>query len=157
MCLITRQQEPIILKEDLEVYKVIRLSEKGVYKSFFYGDFEYELNKLYSTTILQTEDVDKVRAFDNEVEKTYNIAGSGFDSYKGVIKELKNKTLFTYGQGFHSIVGRENTKRKEPRYLCRRIVKCIVPKGSEVYYDETGLCVSNQIIVKKLLKKGRYK
>lgn len=133
---------------------MIGILEKDIYKSFFYGDFKYELNKLYSTIVSEATTMRGVKTFDSEVRQAYSMY---FHYVNQLKRDLVEGRLFAYGQGFHSIVGRENTKRKAKKWSSRRIVKCIVPKGSEVYYDETGLCVSNQIIVKELLKKGRYK
>ena len=156
MCLITRQKDPIILEEDLEVYKIINqlVYKNGVYYSAFIKGFEYKLNKLYSTTIEKASD--HTSYFDNIVAEHYNLS-----DWRSIKEAIKKEEFFSYGQGFHSIVGKESIKRRTNsnfRLLSeRRVVKCIIPKGSEIYYDETGLCVSSQIIVKKLLRKGRYK
>lgn len=131
MCLITAQKEAIILTEDLIVYKSFSDNLWALYQNF-----QYEINKLYKTTL----------TFDNG---KYNPC---FDSIAARHLEIMYNpqwytiSLFNIGliavvEGFHSAATEDRLGRRT------NIRRCLIPAGSEVFYDETGLIVSNQIIV----------
>jgi hypothetical protein len=62
------------------------------------------------------------------------------------------EALYTVSRGFHAFL---STKRIEAGYWDLNvqmegkweIKEMLIPKGSEVYYDATGLVVSNQMIL----------
>ena len=52
MCLITKQKQPEIAKEDVVCYKIIKLNPNNrKYESYFYSEMKWKLNQLYSTTL----------------------------------------------------------------------------------------------------------
>jgi hypothetical protein len=135
MCLYTEQDEPIELTEDLIVFKWVgnimpdsnnKLRIYSIFKSYYFGYY-------------------------NEFQKS-NL------KYIEVYKSSKNFTLYEVYSGFHAATSLESLKEymlNYSKYISPlNIIECTIPAGSFIYYNETGLCVSNQIIYKKLLDKS---
>ncbi|MCK9574709.1 MAG: hypothetical protein WC979_03365 [Candidatus Pacearchaeota archaeon] len=78
----------------------------------------------------------------------YNIKGPR--SYTERIEYLKKKRLAVYAKGFHfyKTIRRAIDSGIQKEYV---IVECTIPKGSQVYYDETDLGVANKITINKIL------
>lgn len=131
MCLITAQKEAIILTEDLIVYKSFSSNLWALYQYF-----QYEINKLYKTE-LTFNDGKYNPCFDSMTARHLEIM---YHSQWYSIS-LFNLGLIAVVEGFHSAATED---RLGGEYNIRR---CLIPAGSEVFYDETGLIVSNQIIV----------
>ena len=134
MCLITEQKEAIILTEDLIVYKLFLVDENGKL-SAIYQDFIYERNRLYKTTLTFCEG-NKNPCFDTEAAMYLE---SNYVSWYE--RPLRDNGLIAVIEGFHSA---ETSRRLRDGY---DTIKCLIPAGSEVFYDKTGLIVSNQIMV----------
>ena len=157
MCLITKQKEPIVLEKDMVVYKlggkvvVYKIGEVATTSTgsveimrTVHQVHEYILGELNTTEIRCTErDRETASLYDNKALLHYHSA------------LFKNGYLLSHfisiGPGFHwattverilaGISGEED------------IYKCIVPAGSQVYFDETHLGVSDKLIVKENLKR----
>jgi hypothetical protein len=128
MCLLTYQKEPIILKEDKVVWKLLK--ENLISQ---YADFEYILGKLYKTEIVFTN---SDRIYDDEQEIYWVVPG------------VRKPGVVSISEGFHSFYSEKYIDIILDRsYLQYYKYKCTIPAGSEYYEDETGLCVSNQIII----------
>ena len=133
MCLLTYQKEPIILKEDKVVWKVMEEEIAGKILTWF-NNFYYTLNKLCKQPI---NIGDTVQAFDDPQCEMY-IDRIDLETY--ILKE----NVISIDKGFHAFTDKV-LARKYATY--KFLYKCIIPAGSEYYEDETGLCVSNQIII----------
>lgn len=152
MCLITNQQEPIILEEDLVVYKVLKSTRSNDVVASTARSFEYTLGKLYSTSIEETSDALFADPQDlDDCSQIYGVAPHYFGVSKlYFIKSKQPATKFkVFGAGFHFC---KNKKRaiqhiKTIRSSIVYIYKCLIPKGSEVYYNCSDLGVTNNIIV----------
>lgn len=135
MCLVTTQKEPLIASKDITVYKSLSIGFRGIIKSQF-ERFIYELNKLYETTIEHSKDW---TCYDNDavdaIERKYPYWTKGIE-----------KDLICLGDGFHSAATIERLHHGGS------IFECVIPKDSEYYMDETGLVVSNKIIVVKQIE-----
>ena len=129
MCLLTYQKEPIILKEDKVVWKLMRQTEEGVCSVF--RKFIWNLGTLYKEEINIGNDTE---CFDYLQE----------DMYRKNPRTLK-KGVISIDKGFHAFYDKDYAYRSLNCYY--DIYECIIPAGSEYYQDETGLCVSNQIII----------
>jgi len=140
MCLVTKQKHPIILKKDKKVFKILQgLSNNEILISQFQG-FKYKLNKLYSTKIL----ISNINTnFDRYDERWYyNLPPS------------VKPNLTWIGSGFHAAKTQKRLKDHIGGFNSGQIlVECTIPAGS-VYYanKETQLCVSNKIIINKIIK-----
>lgn len=133
MCLITKNQKQIAA-EDINVYKVLSPELDTLY----YGKFKYELGKLYETDILRSWD--------------YTWADIiSYDYFQNLDRACDNpfsEGFISYGQGFHSIRTIERVEQHINGISDEfRVFKCIIPKGAEYIIDETGLVISNKIIV----------
>ena len=165
MCLITKQKEPIVLEKDMVVYKLggkVVVYKIGEVATTSTGSVEimrtvhqahaYILGKLNTTEIRCTErDRETASLYDNKALLHYQL------HYHSDL--FKNGYLLSHfisiGPGFHwattverilaGISGEED------------IYKCIVPAGSQVYFDETHLGVSDKLIVKELIAKENLK
>jgi len=141
MCLITYQKEPIILEEDLIVYKDLIIKNNFIYSRFF--SMVYELNTLYTTKIASAKGND-ICFYDRDARlaylTTYEMIGDWNDNPFTPEQFIGKYNLNSIGSGFHSILDGMNGYRPVN-------FKCKIPKGSEVYYDNSGLVASNQIII----------
>ncbi|MCK9574753.1 MAG: hypothetical protein WC979_03145 [Candidatus Pacearchaeota archaeon] len=141
MCLITRQKEPEILSRDIRTFKVLKV-EDGVPPCAIHQTFWYELNQLYETDIVESE---LPAPYDSKVTEFYVLDAS---SYNAIRRNLKEYDLIALGKGFHSFANRKRAAGEIWR-TNYELFECLIPAGSEIFYDETGLCVSNKI---KILK-----
>ena len=145
MCLITKQKEPIILKEDLVVYKVLDKDLKSAMQ-----EFQYAFNTLYEAEIEESENP----CFAGSYDRKYYGKGLILLNLVGP-NTITDKSFIAYGRGIHfaSSIERANIYKNEIYYGARFvIVECLIPAGSEVYYDETGLGITNQLtVVKKII------
>ena len=116
MCLLTNNTHKYIAEKDIVCYKIVYLRDNKII-SYWY-DFIYELNRKYTTQVLQPIFTKKGNIC---IEK-------GFHSYRnlGIAKDYIYYDMFNL--------------------LPEIIVKCIVPKGSEYYINNKEM-VSNQIII----------
>lgn len=130
MCLLTYQKEPIILKEDRVVWKTLHKDLTTVYYNF-----KYELNTLYKESIKFSS---SSKCYDNEQS-----------IYQTEDKQSLKKGVFSISEDFHAFCDEKYIDIIIERYDSYPFhkFKCIIPAGSEYYEDETGLCVSNQIII----------
>lgn len=143
MCLITEQKKPIKIRKDLTVYKKVLYD--GFRISSPIQDFMWELNKLYQTEL---KDSYMVRYYG---EFVYDYYLEGYQEYPGDLYTFcKNKGYRTIGKGFHSFNSFDTYKKFEGEI--DSCVKCTIPKGSLIFKDKTGLIVSNQIILKEVIK-----
>ena len=138
MCLRTYQKEPEILEEDLIVYKQLECINDDLVSPYQRNEiilddpiyFKWTLNVLYQTKIEQTMD------------KQF----ADWTSQKHYTNFWDDESLLSYGPGFHSYNSKDRIKKLHGDFIT---FECLIPKGSEVYRDETGLLVSNQLIVLK--------
>ena len=139
MCLVTDQFEPKTATENIVVFKSVKILNPNCVQSCIMNQ-RYELGKLYKTTICRTNDYTTCDSLAlHELIKKYPEFSNNF-SPKHVLKQL-----VSYGQGYHSFVGRR----------CENIVglvKCTIPVGSTYYTDVADeLYVSDKIIVDEIL------
>lgn len=147
MCLITEQKEPFITDQDMIVYKVVRESayDNLVFPAFYPSrNFKYDADVLNVTKIESAYEDSFISFFDNMVglhlSKKYNLDPSD----PGRLEDLAKKGIINIiGQGYHFAIERKRLVVNDKTYNIERF---IVPAGSDVYFDETGLGVSNQII-----------
>lgn len=143
MCLITKQKQPIILKEDKVVYKILaeNMYEKEEARTLYSpAPITYILGMEYHAPITFGDGID-VDVFDrlcmDAVDEEWNV--------KPGYCEIKT--------GFSFATTKERLRDALQSSVCItnniHIYRCVIPKGSKVYYDDTGLGVSNCIIVKK--------
>jgi len=148
MCLITEQKKAKIAEEDITVYKEVIIGDEKC-MSPIHG-FEYKFNKLYTSATLRPKSIIGLRFADDFSihdirtgvyyfsDKKVNIAGGE------VVIDNKCCDYVVISKGFHAYTNFERDKDIN--------VKCIIPKGSEYFEDATGLIVSNQIIIKEIIK-----
>lgn len=126
MCLVTTQKKPKIAKKAITVYKFLYNGSSP------YQCFPYELGKLYSVGMKESDD-----------EITYDkIATEALEQYREGGKKIRY-----IGQGFHSILAKKRVKRCDESG--NQLYICTIPKGAEYYTDNTGLIVSNKIKIRK--------
>lgn len=150
MCLATRQQEPKIAKEDIICYKLVNIIQ-GKIHSAYQSTFKWELNKLYQTNIRELlpqgyGDYEYTCTFDRFSQEEYVQSLITQEEYFLKYGELPENSVKVFQLGFHSAktIKRFSVKNEA-------ISECVIPIGSEYYEDETGLIVSNKLIMKKIL------
>ena len=133
MCLITEQKRAKRIKEDMIVYKILTL-DGSVLRSKYMWNFIYEIGKEYKTKITKQPYNNHI-LFDTYVSSHY------------FYEAINENYLYAVEKGFHSCLQKERAafhKIKDDK-----VFKCIVPKGSLVFKDATGLIVSNRIIIQE--------
>lgn len=147
MCLITDQERPFIPEEDITVYKTLTKDLKspyygmGVFPNLRIDAFQYELDKVYKTEIKETSDTS---CFDSKDTQDCITAYGRFKLRTGVR---------SFGAGFHFALEASRLK-DDKKYLYENelvVVECTIPKGSEFYTNISGLGVTNQIIINRIL------
>lgn len=137
MCLIIRNNEIsnalYVANEDIKCYKRFNIERGKLYSAF--RAFEYNLNKLYKEPkmIIPPQIVNGRYQFKPKLKYFYNPT---------------KRAIASIERGFHSYSSLKVVNRRQ---CCNeKIFLCIIPKGSEFYYDNVDkeYC-SNQIIIKK--------
>jgi len=147
MCLITRRRELSIAEEDIIVWKVLRYDLKSHIEFFRYEEdvlYETEIKELSKDTVIRAYDEISSKYLNKHYEgwsKRFLVEGDAIITYDG-----GREDLIYIGEGFHSSLSRERLGKVES-YL--RLRKFVIPKGSLYYEDETGLMVSNRIMMLK--------
>ncbi len=140
MCLITDDKTLYIAREDIVVYKylseIYTLDSGEKAACSLTGKFWYTPGIKYST---QIEESNSWKCAD---DTAYSWEKKSFEG-----NSIKKK-LLCIGQGFHSY----KTKKRavegyEEMEMSQRLFKCIIPKWASYYQDNTGLIVSNTLIV----------
>lgn len=156
MCLITMQKEPTVLAEDLVVWKEVDgfdhrgrklvgrlLPGRKVVKSPYHS-FYYTSGETYKTKIEQdkndtcTYDQTARDAIESILPEKY--AGP-FIYGDSTSHAVKDGYIMSYGQGFHFATTRDRIKPLDGSIVER----FVVPAGSEVYFDNTGLGIASAI------------
>ena len=140
MCLITKNKQKYIATEDMVVYKTLReIDENRICSEHM--NFTYTLNKLYIEEMLPSDDI---CFYDSWASMKYNTATSK------ATDDVQSNVAICIGQGFHFMTEYKRAFN-DALYSDIDVYKCIIPKGSEYYLDNSDLGVSNQIIIK-----GKY-
>jgi hypothetical protein len=126
MCLLTQQSKPIIITKDLIVYKDVKKVEEDIYISSHEG-FKWKKGVLEQRCLF-------VCTCDPQTS-------SSLDYITNNYYFNKNKVL-SISIGLHAYCDKER-----PSHLFGKLKEFLIPKGSEVYYDATGLIVSNQMMM----------
>lgn len=140
MCLHTLQKVALVAEEDIIVYKMLDPSSFR-FNTFFslIQQFEYEIGLVYETTMTIVADG---RHANWEASRWYN----------GLTEKQKVQDVIIIQEGFHAFI----TKGAVPQenIIDGKLVKCIIPKGSQYYINEhVGLIVSNAI---KLIERDTF-
>lgn len=138
MCLITTQKKPLIADKDMVVYKTLQDDLRSVFTYF-----QYTLGHLHKQKIKSSS---SWSAYDDGDAGWLDGNYPGWRDLSNVRKKLK-----CLGAGFHSALSKDRLYVDGGEVT----VKCVVPKGSEYYVDATGLCISNQIIIKEIVSENK--
>lgn len=149
MCLISADKKEHICRKDKVVYKLLTSDFVSVSQ-----DFKYRKNKLYKTKILLDE---KPKGWMG-IRWQHSCADTHEDNYlnsKYPGWAFGREDLLYLSQGFHSYLTMKRLYLTSMRFnkLC---VECILPKGTKYFKSETGLLVSDQIIIKGEYSKGKH-
>lgn len=138
MCLISNSKEPLIAKEDIVCYKILKQTHDMRYVSP-YRDFQYKINDFnYPLEENDLENLRKVISV-NEIKTRYSYAyriGQGF-LHCLVSEEVPSFILSVLTDGF---LGKS---------LSLYLFECYIPKGSKYFLNknDTEIC-ANKLFVK---------
>ena len=136
MCLITRQTEPFIAEQDITVYKGVQANRFSIV--YFNKDVKYTDGATIKAEIKESlGDSDRdILAADSTASMHYK---TGLYTFRG-----GNQThgLKAYGAGIHVYM---NLARAS--WACSTVLKCIIPAGTAYYIDETGLGITEKLVV----------
>lgn len=137
MCWLGKIDKRNILTEDVFCYKVLTPGLTSVYKNF-----QYSLNKLYTTELLIPQhNIGHLRLLTIEY---------GFHSYSTSCEFLLKYCEFSQSVKIQKL-------NDNGRYCILDsispgcLVYCQIPKGAECYENQQGEIVSNQIIIKNVV------
>lgn len=119
MCLITKQREPLIAKEDIVVYKIFTLEDRSPYQEFDYTPY---IGKLFT---------------DIADEECVTITG-----FTGTFIELE-----VFGGFIHSYTNLAKAKVIANQKLKRKVRECIIPKGTRYFISEFGTAIASKSII----------
>lgn len=130
MCLVTNTPIPTILDKDLVVYKVLyKLGSRNIYS--IYQDYRYDIGKIYH---------------DEEI---------GIEPSRILRQEIPNE--YCVFEAYHACTTLERTKVHLDAAVRCHIYKCIIPKGSKVFFDRAcDDIASDTIIIKRRLLFNRF-
>ena len=138
MCLVTLQRKPKITKKDMVVWKRGSFSDDNRRFYSFYRDYTWESNKIVKVKLrYEIKSYSKSEKFDGIVENKY----CDVNRYNLIFTEIS--------VGFHAsltrkrLLGVYNDETDFNKKL--HLQKFIIPAGSEVFTDRSGLIVSNQM------------
>jgi hypothetical protein len=147
MCLITVNNERIVLKEYLRVFKLVNSDANATGATSSLQHFYYKLDKVYSLN----HDLNVAPPHGGDTCFNDCAAWDAFERMfnKNPEKELSFSELyklieihaFVYTEGFHFY---RTIERCKPRFN-EKIAEFTVPKGSTVIYDESGLGIASSI------------
>lgn len=127
MCLITNTSIPTILDKDLIVYKVLYKSCNGICS--IYQNYRYNIGKTYHNEEINSE---PYYIIDQEIPDEYAVA-----------------------EAYHACITLD--RAKEHLSSESSIYKCVIPKGSKVFYDKyESEIASDTIIIKRRLWFNRF-
>lgn len=133
MCLVTRQIKPRITKKDLVVRKIVRVNHDESITSFCRSSFIWIKGKLETTELGISKRIPRNCCVHDDPQSEYYKEGN----------KQRNRKLTVVSQGFHAVV--------DPNYNCNlsgyNIRKFLIPAGSTIYKDATGLIVSNKMMM----------
>lgn len=135
MCLITEQRNPLVATEDKVVYKAVKVFMD--YISSVYHEFRWTLGKIESTE--------------------FEIKAGGFGGYADSVsmdayEEIYDDYLISISRGLHTASSKQRAVEVVPfeSENCS-LAECTIPKGAEYYEDLTGLLVSNQLRLDRII------
>lgn len=145
MCLITEKTKPVKIRKDKIVYKELDKVDDETFRSTSQF-FLYTLGECFKTdfNILSASHDDAISC-DDITDEVYG----SLPDRREAPEECEHLICIT--KGFHSV---KTIKRMSDwtSFHPAVIVECIIPKGSLVYEDSTGLLASNMIIINKIVK-----
>lgn len=144
MCLMLRRDsKEKVLKEDLIVYKVLRKSSAKLVSNHDHY-YIYKLGELNEGHIVREQ-------YQNNFDQVF----ADSVAYRKYCDAIRYERFDCYRIGFHSIESidrvMEGGHYDEDDAEIQALVKCTIPKGSTIARDETGLIVSNKIIIKEII------
>ena len=129
MCLITNTPIPTILDKDLVVYKVLYKLGNRIYS--IYQDHRYDIGKIY---------------YEEEIGIVPNI-----------IRGQKTPDEYYVYEAYHACTTLDRANEHLDTGMKYRIYKCIIPKGSKVFFDrDCDDIASDTIIIKRRLLFNRF-
>jgi len=149
MCLVTKQKRPKTAKEEIRVYKFLLLNYETIFNSP-YNSQKWIPGKLEETKIKKTNNEEEMGFFDERARNYYKETSqfSVDDELLYLMLLYWMEGLIFYTEGFHFALSPERLKgmgiSKETIY------EFTIPKGAKYYLDETGLGVTNKIIMAPL-------
>lgn len=129
MCLVTNTPIPIILEKDLVVYKILWKLGNRIYS--ISQDYEYNVGKIYH---------------DEEI---------GIEPNNIIGQEMPDE--YCVYEAYHACTTLDRANEHLDTGIKCRIYKCIIPKGSKVFFDrDCDEIASDTIIIKRRLLFNRF-
>ena len=129
MCLVTNTPIPTILDKDLVVYKVLYKVGNRIYSIF--QDYKYDVGKIY---------------YEEEIGIVPNY-----------IMGQKIPDGYCVYKAYHACTTINRANERLNTGMKYRIYKCIIPKGSKIFFDrDCDDIASDTIIIKRRLLFNRF-
>ena len=140
MCLITDQLKPRRIKENLLVFKMLKMDvDKKLYSPFLmYSSCQWTESVVKETSLVFVKSIIKECIFADTMSLDYYYAKYANSLYETKITEVS--------RGFSACISKARAKML---LGCENwvIKECIIPEGSEIFTDETELIISNKMML----------
>lgn len=142
MCWVTdKLPELKIAEKDIATLKVVLKKDDMLIPYFQYNDFYYKLDKLSPLVTLKVETLVNYKRY---------IIETGYHSYS----ESYSYEISSYYIEINNDIYRNDTFMGLFNYSCC-LVSCIIPKGTKYYVNERDEYVSEQIIIKNIIRETK--
>lgn len=120
---------PKIAEDNIPVEKLVKVTDKGVCYSAYYG-VPYEMNNIYR----------------ERINKSIRAIHDGFHSYKECKFVIRNGNIFINSHNHNPVFALDRWFKDELAYNINfGIMFCIIPKGCTYYENQRGEVVSDAI------------
>lgn len=144
MCLVTEIKTPFVAEEDMVVYKIL-CNKNG---------------KICSVIECYFWDIGEIHYAEISFKTPEHLDCTHDDVVYEFYKNYSLEELIQVSKGFHSAESIERLQKSwlwhyvESENNSEHVVQCTIPKGSTYYKDSTGLLVSNQLRVDKIVEEN---
>ena len=145
MCLIVRKGTEITVTEkEMTVYKIVHASFKDNFVVAQYNPYLYEDGVVQKTALAKCPPEEG--AFIDYVDIEMTRKAFGFDDDVDAYEMLTSGKLDSWKFGFHFFATLESAQLHDDNISGAVIAKFVIPKGSKIILNETGLGITDTIM-----------
>ena len=145
MCLIVRKGTEItVTKEEMTVYKIVYATRNDAFVRSQYMPYTYEYGVAQKTALAKCPPEDGAFLDHTDIEMTRK--AFGFDDDVDAYEMLTSGKLDSWQFGFHFFATLESAQLHYDSISGSFIARFVIPKGSKIILNETGLGITDTIM-----------